>query len=628
MRRLSSKMPIRLTALLCALLLCAALCAPSVAAAPLAEGKAGALRWTLHNGTLSIQGQGAIPDYSEHDPAPWDDHRDSILRLELSSGITAVGAMAFHDCTVLTMVYLPNTVTTVGEAAFAGCESLTTVHLSKVSVLKDYAFSRCFSLRNVTLPDTLTTIGGYAFYRCSSLNYISIPASVTTIGSSAFAYCSALLRVDVAAPLSALPEWCFYGCERLQTLTVPASVTAAGDSAFTRCNALNTVYHAGNDDQRRQFTEAVTDSLSDFTISHVAPPSDTPPAVTDKEVVVEGDTMHEITTEIKQEGDTVIRVEQTVKTPVSDGNATEKPTGFDSAIHATLDDDKGWDDLMAEIGDQINDKTSFESDYGEQGPVRAEITLPTDVPLSGEWLEGLAGRDVAVTITSPEGSRFTIQGKDIAGYSFEKNYSLHYTLTPCDNLSEEEKRIVGPAVCYWLSFRSAFAFPMTVEVLLDPYAVHQNATVYEKVPDVVLQKLQTARVDTRGYAAFRLAVINTTTNYLVAMNVADIPTGEIVAPKEDDKVVEFGPLSDRYTITDIRGFLGLTMSEFTTLVLVVGGIFVGIVLLIVVIIMVMGKRKAKIAAIRAEVFGNEVPAPKQGIDILKELKEKFKRKKK
>ena len=247
--------------------------------------------------------------------------------------------------------------------------------------------------------------------------------------------------------------------------------------------------------------------------------------------------------------------------------------------------------------------------YGEQKPVRAEVTLQQDVPLTGTWLEDLAGRDAVVTIIAPDGSRFTVNGKDIDGYTFEKSYSLHYTLTPYDNVSEEDRGVVGAATCYWLSFESPFAFPVTVDILLDPYGVHQNATLYEQAPNLPLQKLQTVMLDKRGYVSFRLAVINATTKYLLAMNVPDVPTHEVVVPEDKDDVVDFAPVSDRYTITAVRGFLGMTMQEFTNVVLIVGGSFVGVVLLVVLFIIIRSKRKAKIAAIRAEVFGESGEQP-------------------
>ena len=44
----------------------------------------------------------------------------------------------------------------------------------------------CSSLTSVTIPDSVTSIGGYAFMNCSCLTSVTIPDSVTSIGYNAF----------------------------------------------------------------------------------------------------------------------------------------------------------------------------------------------------------------------------------------------------------------------------------------------------------------------------------------------------------------------------------------------------------------------------------------------------------
>ena len=95
------------------------------------------------------------------------------------------------------------------------------------------------------------------------------------------------------------------------------------------------------------------------------------------------------------------------------------------------------------------------------------------------------------------------------------------------------------------------------------------------------------------------------------MNVAGTSTGEVLAPGDQEGVEEFLPLSERYTITDVRGWRGLTMKEFTNRLLIAVGVLVAVVAVLVVVFVIISKRKAKIAAIRAEVMGEDAPATEQ-----------------
>ena len=99
-------------------------------------------------------------------------------------------------------------------------------------------FSSCSSLTNITIPDSVTSIGGYAFSDCSSLTNITIPDSVTSIGEGAFYGCSGLTSITIPEGVTSIGYVTFEGCENLSTLTIPDSIEYVGYEAFTACSNL------------------------------------------------------------------------------------------------------------------------------------------------------------------------------------------------------------------------------------------------------------------------------------------------------------------------------------------------------------------------------------------------------
>ena len=150
----------------------------------------------LETGKLTISGTGAMYDYNYDDHPTWQEYIDSITSVEIASGITTIGSLAFNGCQNLTEVTIPYGVTSIGHSAFFDCVSLTEVTIPYgVTSIGSSAFHGCVSLTEVTIPDSVTSIGDEAFSYCENLQSVTIPSSVTSIESDAFYDCTGVTDV-------------------------------------------------------------------------------------------------------------------------------------------------------------------------------------------------------------------------------------------------------------------------------------------------------------------------------------------------------------------------------------------------------------------------------------------------
>ena len=75
------------------------------------------------------------------------------------------------------------------ECTLKGYDHISDLLLAKYWVITGCKYYGCTSLKNIVIPNSVTSISGSTFYGCTSLENITIPNSVTSIGSTAFRDC-------------------------------------------------------------------------------------------------------------------------------------------------------------------------------------------------------------------------------------------------------------------------------------------------------------------------------------------------------------------------------------------------------------------------------------------------------
>ena len=250
------------------------------------SGTTGDATWTLTQNedtdtyTLTISGKGKMADYHYTDPdyeddlPPWQGHSSKITNIVLSDGLTRIGSYAFYG-TAITGIDIPDTVRYIGASAFWFCTSLVSVTIpSSVWDIETGAFGACRALTDLSFADSakVRSIGASAFeataiesldlsglaslteiwdgaFHSSSLKSVTFPAKLETVGPNAFNSCSTLSTVTVpdGSMLVSLGEKAFNDTALVTVdLSNATRLSSIGESAFGSCELLTSVILADN----------------------------------------------------------------------------------------------------------------------------------------------------------------------------------------------------------------------------------------------------------------------------------------------------------------------------------------------------------------------------------------------
>ena len=139
-------------------------------------------------------------------------------------------------------------------------------------IICDRAFSCCYSLSEILIPSSVTSIGDCAFSSCCCLSEVVIPSSVTSIGKGAFSGCSSLKYISIPKSVICLNDNPFvnwdgkFEClspnfiyeddvlfnknkskiisfrnQNIESYIIPDSVTSIGNGAFSCCSSLSNI---------------------------------------------------------------------------------------------------------------------------------------------------------------------------------------------------------------------------------------------------------------------------------------------------------------------------------------------------------------------------------------------------
>ena len=176
----------------------------------------------------------------------------TITKVVVGEGVTTLYDRTFRRYYALETVELPSTLTTIGEAGTG-------------------VFQSCGELKNITLPDALTTLGVGTFYGCRKLESINIPAGITRVEADAFRE-TGLKSVEFHAGVTYFGTQAFRDCEDIEEIYINAPSFTIESNTFLNAAApypSMTIYVVNP--EMKEYLESVFDNHTKTFITVVGP---------------------------------------------------------------------------------------------------------------------------------------------------------------------------------------------------------------------------------------------------------------------------------------------------------------------------------------------------------------------
>lgn len=159
--------------------------------------------------------------------------------------VTKIATWAFNKCNSLTEVTIPNTVIEIDYQAFYYCPNLKKVTIHEgVKTIGQTAFIGCTQLTSITIPSTITDMD-QAFSGNTALSHVTLTNGISNISNMAFKGCTGLTEIKVPISVEQICPGAFNGCTNLKRVLLEKNIKTINVNAFKDCTNLSDVKYNG-----------------------------------------------------------------------------------------------------------------------------------------------------------------------------------------------------------------------------------------------------------------------------------------------------------------------------------------------------------------------------------------------
>ena len=238
----------------------------------------------------------------------------NLKSVTFDDGTESLYYNAFRDCLSLAEINIPKSLTYISSNAFNNCPSLIDIEIdmdnttlksvdnviykgnvlvlypggktsqvfeiaNDITMIEDGAFNNNHYIKEVIIPNSVSTISAYNFINCSNLEKISLterkddyysvdgivyngnsvvfypsgkknesyelPDNITQLSDSSFSYNYYLKNITLPEELTTIGMYAFNQCYKLEEINIPKNVSLIGDNygtpGFEKCYSLKSI---------------------------------------------------------------------------------------------------------------------------------------------------------------------------------------------------------------------------------------------------------------------------------------------------------------------------------------------------------------------------------------------------
>lgn len=163
-------------------------------------------------------------------------HCFDLKSINIPDLVTSINSKTFYQCTSLSLLTIPNSITSIGEGAFWGC-GLTSLTIPSSIKFIDHSAFLC-DITKVNITDLLAWC---------NIEFVTVDSNPLYYGHHLYINGEEIKELFIPDNVTSIRKNAFCGFSELKSLTIPKNVTSIERDAFSECSNLSNVYCYPND---------------------------------------------------------------------------------------------------------------------------------------------------------------------------------------------------------------------------------------------------------------------------------------------------------------------------------------------------------------------------------------------